>query len=187
MSLTSCQFTRRYEWFVIEWFCLHTYQQVILLMTFCVTMPLSMMRDITTLAKWSLLAIFAILFVAVTLIVEIHIVERPDDRRFISHGHLITLAMHLIVSFISTAIRTWFFIILVNRATCSCHSRKHAFRSLGWYHIRLLSVSGITTTGFVCSNNCDSAFVYPPMWYCTGTGTAVLLKCSQASCMPKRY
>jgi sodium-coupled neutral amino acid transporter 11 len=53
---------------------------VITLMSLFVMVPLAMKRDIAGLARWSLLAIFGIVFLAVVLIIGGTTVEQPVDR-----------------------------------------------------------------------------------------------------------
>ena len=55
-------------------------ESVILLVSLGIMMPLAMMRDITRLAVWSLLAIVAIVFVGIVLIINGSQIEHPPDR-----------------------------------------------------------------------------------------------------------
>lgn len=55
-------------------------EPVIVIMTLVVMVPLALKRDISGLARWSLLAILSVIFLGVVLIVSGVTVERPPDR-----------------------------------------------------------------------------------------------------------
>ena len=52
----------------------------IALLSVFVMIPLALMRDISSLAKWSLLAIFGVVFLAISLIIGGVTVDHPPDR-----------------------------------------------------------------------------------------------------------
>jgi hypothetical protein len=55
-------------------------QPVIAIMTAVIMLPLALKRDIAGLARWSLLAILGVIFLAVVLIVSGSKVDRPPNR-----------------------------------------------------------------------------------------------------------